>query len=140
MRAWHNPSHVRGYGRSPSVLVPQDRQQAIFGTLRKDMGQSLRELCKPMGIAVVEGHTRPDHGHWCLSIPPKSRVAQAVGRVKGKAASRLQRAYLGRIRHFPGLPCWAKGYGVRPVGVEEASIRQYSRKQEEQETRAEHLA
>jgi putative transposase len=60
--------------------------------------------------------------------------------LKGKAAIRIHREYLGRTRNFTGLPCWARGYCVSTVGGEEAVIRQYIRHQEEQETRAEQLA
>jgi putative transposase len=31
----------------------------------------LRERCHHMGLELVEGHAMPDHGHVCLSIPPK---------------------------------------------------------------------
>ena len=68
MRAWQNHSHVRWYCRYHIVLVPQYRQKAIFGTLRKDIGKMLRERCKHMGIELVAGHAMPDHGHLCLSI------------------------------------------------------------------------
>ena len=71
MREWHNQSHVRWYCRYHIVIVPQYRQKAIFGTLRKDIGQILRELCDQMGIEWVAGHAMPDHVHVCLSIPPK---------------------------------------------------------------------
>ena len=93
-----------------------------------------------MGIELVEGHAMPDHVHWCLSIPPKYSVANAVGRLKGKAAIRIHREYLGRTRNFTGLHCWARGYCVSTVGFDEAVIRQYIRNQEEQEKRAEQLA
>ena len=74
--------------------------KAIFGTLRKDIGKILRELCHQMGIELVEGHAMPDHVHLCLSIPPKYSVANAVGRLKGKAAIRIHREYLGRTRNL----------------------------------------
>lgn len=93
-----------------------------------------------MGIEVVAGHARLDHGHWCLRLPPKESVAHAVGRLQGKAAIRMHRAYLGRTRNFTGRHCWARGYGVSPVGFDEAVIRQSIRNQEEQEKRAEQLA
>jgi putative transposase len=67
-------------------------------------------------------------------------VANAVGRLKGTAAIRIHREYLGRTRNFTGLQFWARGYGVSTVGFEEAVIRQYIRNQEEQEKRAEPLA
>ena len=61
-------------------------------------------------------------------------------RLKGKAAIRIHREYLGRTRHFTGLHFWARGYCVSTVGFDEAVIRQYIRHQEEQEKRAEQLA
>jgi putative transposase len=140
MREWHNHSHVRWYGRYHIVIVPQYRHKAIFGTLRKDIGKILRALCDHMGIALGEGHAMPDHVHVCLRIPPTYSVANAVGRLKGKAAIRMHREYLGRTRNFTGLHCWARGYCVSTVGFDEAGIRQYIRNQEEQEKRAEQLA
>ena len=140
MREWYNQSHVRWYCRSPIVIVPKYRQKAILGTLRKDSGQRLRALCDPMGLELVEGHALPDHVPLCVSIPPKYRVAKAIGRLKGQSALRIHREYLGRVRNLTGLPCWARGYGVSPVGLDAAVIRRYIRHQEQQEQRAEHLA
>jgi REP-associated tyrosine transposase len=79
MRAWHNHSHVRWYCRYHMVIVPKYRQKAIFGTLRKDIGKILRERCEHMGLVLVEGHAMPDHGHVCLSIPPKYKGAPYNG-------------------------------------------------------------
>ena len=74
MREWHNQSHVRWYCRYHIVIVPKYRQKAIFGTLRKDIGKILRELCDQMGIELVEGHAMPDLGgpatsRGCISGP-----------------------------------------------------------------------
>jgi putative transposase len=140
MRAWHHQRPGRWHGRYDLVIGPQYRHKAIFGTLRKDMGTLLRERCTHMGLAWVEGHARPDYGQWYLSMPPKSRGAHAVGRWKGKAAIRIQRAYLGWPRNCTGLHCWARGYWVSTVGFEEAVLRQDIRHQEEQEKRAAPLA
>ncbi len=71
MRAWQRQSHVKWYCRYHVVIVPKYRQKAIFGTLRKDIGHILRELCEPFDIELIEGHAMPDHVHLCLSILPK---------------------------------------------------------------------
>jgi putative transposase len=71
MREWQNQSHIRWYCRYHIIIIPKYRQKAIFGTLRKDIGKILRELCDQMGIELVEGHAMPDHVHLCLSIPPQ---------------------------------------------------------------------
>jgi putative transposase len=46
---------------------------------------------------------------------------------------------VGRERHFPGLPCWAHGYGVSTVGLDEQVIREDIRNQEQEEKRQEEL-
>jgi putative transposase len=81
----------------------------------------------------------PDHVHLCLSIPPKFSVANTVGFLKGKSAIRIHREFLGRQRNFTGFHFWARGYCVSTVGLDEQTIRQYIRNQEEEEKRQEQL-
>ena len=140
MREWQSQSHVRWYCRYHIVIVPKYRQKAIFGTLRKDIGKILRELCVQYGIELIEGHAMSDQVHLCLRIPPKYSVANAVGRLKGKSAIRIHREYLGRTRNFTGMHFWATEYCVSTVGLDEATIRNYLRKQEHQEKQAEQLS
>jgi putative transposase len=81
----------------------------------------------------------PDHVHLCLSIPPKFRVANTVGFLKGKSAIRIHREFLSRERNFTGFPFWARGDCVSTVGLDEEVIRQYIRNQEQEEKRQEQL-
>lgn len=81
----------------------------------------------------------PDQVHLCLSIPPKYRVANAVGRLKGKSAIRIHRDDLGRKRNYTGFHCWAKGYWVSTVGRDEGKRRHYIRAQEERDRQEEQL-
>src|SRR5262245_3118716 len=104
---------------------------------KQSLGRSARTSARSCGNSALKWGS---NGHLCLSIPPKYSVANAVGRLKGKAAIRIHREYLGRTRNFTGLHFWARGYCVSTVGFEEAVIRQYIRNQEEQEKRAEQLA
>jgi REP-associated tyrosine transposase len=114
-------------------------QAAIFGSLRKGIGGILRQLCEQEGVELVEGHALSDHVHLCLSIPPKYSVANTVGFLKGKSAIRIHREFLGRERNFTGYHFWARGYCVSTVGLDEQTIRQYIRNQEEEERRQEQL-
>lgn len=59
MREWQNQSHVRWYCRYHIIIVPKYRQKAIFGTLRKDIGKILRELCTQMGSNWSRGMPCP---------------------------------------------------------------------------------
>jgi putative transposase len=111
----------------------------MYGQLRRSIGRIIRELCQQQGGELVEGHAMPDHGHLCLSMPPKYSVANPVGWLKGKAAIRMHREFLGRERHLTGLHCWARGYCVSTGGLDEQVIREYIRHQAQEERRQEAL-
>ena len=137
MREWQSQSHVRWYCKYHVVFVPKYRKRSLYGSLRRNIGTVLKELCRQHGVELVEGHAMPDHIHLCLSIPPKFSVANTVGFLKGKSAIRIHREYLKRKRQFTGFHFWARGYCVSTVGLEEAVIREYIRNQEAEEKRQE---
>lgn len=139
MREWQSQSHVKWYCRYHVVIVPKYRRKSMFGAIRRDVGQILRELCRRFEIEVVEGHVMPDHVHMCLGIPPKYSVANAIGKLKGKSAIAIHRKY-GRTRNVMGFTFWSRGYCVSTVGLDEAVIRNYIRTQEERELHQEQLA
>lgn len=78
MRDWTSQSHVRWYCKYHVVFVPKYRRKALYGSLRREIGRVFREL-EQQGVELVEGHAMADHIHLCLSIPPKSSVANTVG-------------------------------------------------------------
>ena len=139
MRDWQSQSHVKWYCKYHVVFVPKYRRKAIYGTLRRQIGEILRELCRQAGIELVEGHAMADHVHLCLSIPPKFSVAHTIGFLKGKSAIRIHRQFLGQKRNFGGLHFWTKGYCVSTIGLDEQLIRQYIRNQEADEKRLEQM-
>jgi putative transposase len=140
MREWETQSHVKWYCRYHVVIVPKYRKKVIYGGLRKKIGGILRRLCEQNKIEIIEGHAMPDDVHLCLSIPPKYSVAYTVGFLKGKSAIRIHREFLGRQRGMTGLHFWGRGYCVSTVGLDEKTVRDYIRHQEEEEKRAEQLA
>ena len=139
MRDWQSQSHVRHYCRYHVVFVPKYRKKLIFGSLRKDIGKIVRELCRQQGVEIIEGHAMKDHIHLLLMIPPKYSVAHTVGFLKGKSAIRIFRDYLRVKRNFTGRHFWARGYCVSTVGLEEKIIQEYIRSQEEEEKRQEQM-
>jgi putative transposase len=88
---------------------------------------------------VIEGHLLPDHVHVLISIPPKYAVAQVVGYLKGKSAIHIARTYMGRKKNFTGQHFWARGYFVSTVGTDEETIREYIRRQEQEDRRLDQL-
>ena len=139
MREWQSQSHVRWYCKYHVVFVPKYRKRSLYGSLRRNIGKVLRELCRQHGVELVEGHAMPDHVHLCLSIAPKFSVANTVGFLKGKSAIRIHREYLKRKRQFTGFHFWVRGYCVSTIGLEERVIREYIRNQEAEEKRQESL-
>ena len=104
----------------------------IYGQLRQQVGQILRELCDQRGVELIEGKAMADHVHLCLSIPPKYSVAHPIGFLKGKSAVRIPRNLL-RERRMTGLHFWSTGYCVSTIGLEEGRVREYIREQEQLE-------
>jgi putative transposase len=107
MREWQSQAHVKHYCRYHVVFVPKYRRKLIYGALRKDIGEILRELCRQQGVDRVEGHAMKDHIHMLLMIPPKFSVANTVGFLKGESAIRIFREYLQVKRNFTGRHFWA---------------------------------
>lgn len=66
-------------------------------------------------------------------------MSQVVGFTKGKSAIYLARVYGERKRNFVGQHFWARGYFVSTVGRDEAVIREYIKKQEDEDHRLDQL-
>jgi len=111
------------------VIVPKYRKKSLYGGMRKQVGEILRELCRQKGVELLEGHLLSDHIHMCLSVPPKLSIAFTIGFLKGKSAVRIHREILNK-RRITGLHFWARGYCVSTVGLDEQVVRKYIREQE----------
>ena len=125
MRDWQSQAHVKHYCKYHVVFVPKYRRKSIYGTLRKEIGGILRELCRQQGVELIEGYAMRDHIHMLLMIPPTDSVANTIGFLKGKSAIRIFREYLQVKRNFTGRHFWARGYCVSTVGLDEQMIRTY---------------
>ena len=129
-RKWECKYHV--------VWIPKCRKKVLYGQLRKELGRVLRELAMQKESEVIEGTLRTDHVHMVVSIPPKYSVSQVVGYVKGKSAIWVTRT-TGRNRNFVGQNFWARGYCVSTVGLDEETILEYVRSQEEADKKLDQL-
>ena len=69
MRDWQSQAHVKHYCTYHVVFVPKYRRKSIYGTLRKEIGGILRELCCQQGVELIEGYAMRDHIHMLLMIP-----------------------------------------------------------------------
>ena len=121
------------------VFIPKYRRKALYAELRRYLGDVFKKLATQKESRIDEGHLLADHVHMLIAIPPKYAVAQVIGFMKGKSAIHLARVYSERKRDFVGEHFWARGYFVSTVGRDEAVIRDYIRKQEQEDIRLDQL-
>jgi putative transposase len=67
-----------------AVWIAKYRRKALYGQIRKELGEVFRESARQKEYSTLEGHLMPDHVPVLLSIPPKDAVAQVGGFIKGK--------------------------------------------------------
>lgn len=132
-------SHTKWECKYHVVWIPKCRQKVLYGRLRQDLGELLKDLAKQQGCQILEGHLRPDHIHILISIPPKLSVSKVIGFIKGKSAIAIARTYVGRRKNFAGQSFWARGYYVSTVGADEESVRAYIQNQSEEDKRLDQL-
>ena len=128
-------SHTRWECKYHVVWIPKYRKKVIYVSLRKYLGEILRELAAQKESKIIEGHLMSDHVHILISIPPKFAVSQVVGFIKGKSAIQIARNFQGRKKNFVGQHFWARGYYVSMVGKDEVAVRDYIKKQEQEDKR-----
>lgn len=65
-----------------------------------------------------------------VSIPPKISVANFMGYLKGKSSLMIFDNHANLKYKFGNRKCWAEGYDVSTVGLDEATIKKYIQDQE----------
>ena len=139
MDEFQNLSHTVWDCKYHIVWIPKYRKKVLYEDLRRHPGVILRELAMQRESSILEGHLMPDHIHMLVSIPPKYSVAQVVGFIKGKSAIHIARTFGGRKRNFTGQHFRARGYFVSTVGRDETVIREYIKKQEQEDRRLDQM-
>ena len=121
------------------VFIPKCRRKTLYEQLRPHLGEIFRNLAEQKESRIEQGHLSSDHVHMMISIPPKYAVSQVIGFIKGKSAIHLARVYGEKRRNFVGQHFWARGYFVSTVGRDEEVIREYIKRQEQEDSRLEQL-
>ena len=111
------------------VFAPKYRRKAIYGQIKKDIGEILRKLCAQKGVEIIEAEACPDHIHMLVSIPPHLSVAQFMGFLKGKSSLLIFDRHANLKYKYGSRHFWARGYYVDTVGKNEKMIKEYIRNQ-----------
>ena len=115
------------------VWCPKYRFKVMQGPLRVYVHNVLRELCRRQKVEVVELNVQVDHVHIVLSIPPSYCVSRVMGFLKGKSAIQIFRKFFKLRKKYYGQHYWSRGYCVSTVGLDEETIRNYVRWQQEKD-------
>jgi len=117
------------------VFIPKYRRKMLYGQIHKELGSVFVELAKHKECRIEKGSLQPDHVHMLISIPPKHSVSEVIGYIKGKSAIYIARTYIRKMYNFTGEHFWARGYYVSTVGRDEVAIREYIKRQEQEDRR-----
>jgi REP-associated tyrosine transposase len=83
------------------IFIPKLRKKTIYGKIRPRLKIIFHALAEQKGCKIIEGYLKYDHVHMLIQIPPKYKVAEVVGFLKGKSAIAVAREF-GRARNFTG--------------------------------------
>ena len=71
-------SHTKWICKYYIIFIPKYRRKEVYGRLRKDIGEILRQLCQYQNVEIIEADAMKDHIHMLVSIPPKLAVSKFV--------------------------------------------------------------
>ena len=122
-------SHTKWRCKYHVVFAPKYRRQAIYGKLKKDIGQILRELCQRKGINIIEAELCVDHVHMLIEVPPKYSISEIMGYLKGKSSLIIFDRHANLKYKYGNRHFWCRGYYVDTVGRNEKMIKEYIQNQ-----------
>ena len=85
-------------------------------------------------IEYLERNIRPDHIHIVVSSPPEYCIAKVVQIIKQNTGKALSEKYeFIRKRYYGAGGMWSAGYFVSTVGLDEQTILNYVKHQEQED-------
>ena len=115
------------------VFAPKYRRMIIYGQIKKDIGQILRQLCEQKGIEIIEAEACPDHIHMLISFPPKYSISYVMGYLKRKSSLMIFDRHANLKYKYGNRHFWARGYFVDTVGKNKKKIQEYIKNQLQQD-------
>ncbi|HIZ11722.1 MAG TPA: IS200/IS605 family transposase [Candidatus Eubacterium faecavium] len=115
------------------VFAPKYRRKAIYGKIKKDIGEIIRKLCEQKGVEIIEAEMCKDHIHLLVSIPPYISVAQFMGYLKGKSTLMIFDRHANLKYKYGNRHFWCRGYYVDTVGRNKKVIEKYIQNQLEED-------
>ena len=133
-------SHTRWNCKYHIVFIPKYRRKEIYGKIRTDIGQILRQLCVYKDVEIIEAHAMSDHIHMMIRIPPKISVSSFMGYLKGKSSLMIFERHTNLKYKYGNRNFWTKGYFVSTVGLNDEVVKEYIKNQEKEDMMSDSLS
>ncbi|OKZ70899.1 MAG: IS200/IS605 family transposase [Clostridiales bacterium 36_14] len=128
-------SHTKYNYKYHIVFAPKFRRKEIYGELKKEIGNILRQLCEWKGVTIIEAHACVDHIHIFVDCPQTVAPCDIVRTLKSISAIEMFKAY-PQLKQFYSRcgVLWSRGYFVSTVGhISEATVKKYIEEQKDHE-------
>ena len=123
---WHCQYHL--------IFVPKYRFKILEGKIAIKVENCIRAFSEQKGVKIIELNVHIDHVHLLAMIPPKIRVSDYVGIIKGRTAIRIFNQFKDlKEKKYWGNHFWTRGYCVDTVGLDEEMIRKYIKYQDDKD-------
>ena len=86
-------SHTRWKCQYHIVFIPKYRKKVLYGRIRRDVREIIATLCQYKNVEIIAGAVCIDHVHLSVAIPPKLRVSDFMGYLKGKSTLMVSAKY-----------------------------------------------
>ena len=133
-------SHTRWNCKYHIVFIPKYCRKEIYGKLRFDIGQIIRQLCSYKDVEIMEAHAMHDHIHMLVRIPPKIAVSNFMGYLKGKSSLMIFERHANLKYKYGNRNFWVKGFFVSTVGLDTKKVQGYIRDQEKEDMMQDNLS
>ena len=129
MKDINSLSHTKWNCKYHIVFSPKYRRQAIYKTIKADIGQIIRKLCEIKKVEIIQANACVDHIHMLVKIPPNISVAQFMGYLKGKSSLMIFDRHANLKYKYGNRHFWCRGYYVNTVGADARAITAYIQNQ-----------
>ena len=111
------------------------RKKVLYGRIRRDVREIIATLCQYKNVEIIAGAVCIDHVHLSVAIPPKLRVSDFMGYLKGKSTLMIYDRH-PELQSKWDKAFWARGYYVETIGnITDEAVQKYIKEQAEESRR-----
>jgi len=110
MSTYSISSHAVFHDRHHLVWITKYRYKVLTTPMKLRIREITRQVCKQMGVRIIDGVLSGDHVHLFVEIPPKHSVSDVMRRIKGCTSRKVQQEFPALRKRYWGRRFWARGY------------------------------